>query len=539
MDIREFPGIFQNSFSAFPQKSDAFLKDNAIWLRPGGNFEFEKTIPKPEGYVTNIQAWFYSDESLDNSVLVTDGRTCLLSLNNQALVEYPSHVLDSPEAVHTHRLVIRVKAHNRALVDRLVMKSFTLRFIREVNDPSIPGVLGLFLLVFLMMIYSMKYPVFTKRFIPILAFAFILWLGFWFRYHQLVAVRYLPLDSDTRTFVSITRDMRGLFDTAFREPAFIWLMKLWIGLWGDHVLSIRLMTLFLSLAVMVLVYFMGRRVFGETISLLCVFMMAVNPNIVYDAVRGYRQEWFMILLYSVLFLLYHKQIMQKRWGGLILGALCALLVLSNLAFGGVCVILVIAWMLFHFKSWKQALLCLGVMLLLVFPYLAHNKSRYGEWTYPMNVHTRFYRNLELSGKKGGMARVDFLTDSYAGDPVTLGTYLFRDHTTGELAKGLLRGAWGIYAGELLKTYALNKSLLLRLFYGIGLIVLLTRARHRWWLFAFFVMNYMNFFIASLGIEPRLVSHYIPLVYWIIFSGLEYFFREFSCQMKKSNQDCDL
>jgi len=565
MEIREHENLF---LDAAREKKGVRVKGKEIYLAPGASFEFEKTLPKPPGSIVNIQAWFYSDGNLENSIEIRGNDRLLLESRNTPHLEYPSLVLDSPEAMKSRKLNIRITAHNTGDLDRLVLTRFRARFIQNVPIPSIPDLFAAFSLVAFLFMFLWEtrdktvcaiaaialisgvaafargiLPQFVLLLIPagvaagiyasrnkkldvseqrlfLLLGLWILLIGIVFRWKQLAAVRYLPLDSDTLAFLDIADRMKGLWDTSFREPGYIWLIKAWTGLFGNHPMSVRLFTSFLSLLVLPLVFFVGWKGFGRVVALLAGFMMATNANLVFNAVRGYRHELFILLLFSFLYLVYHGKALEKTRGGLIPGILAGFLVLSNLSFLWLFLFLVTAWIIIHRDQWKAAFLCIGVMFIMIMPYLVKNRMEYGQAMYPMNVHARFYRNLEMS-RMGGEEWAAFLASPYSGESVTLDSYLFEDHTPLDILGGMIRGGGKIYGGDLLNDYLFGGSLLLRLFYIIGIIVMVTVKRYRWWLLAFFSMNYMCLWIASLGIEWRLVSHYSPLVYFICFTGLGY------------------
>jgi uncharacterized membrane protein YhaH (DUF805 family) len=92
-------------------------------------------------------------------------------------------------------------------------------------------------------------------------------------------------------------------------------------------------------------------------------------------------------------------------------------------------------------------LFLVVALALLAPNLAIMHQRYGDPLHASSKHATWYRNAEFSGKPGFITHEEFLRDSYAGEQVSWGHYLFRMHTLTELTSGTLVGLYGFTMGK--------------------------------------------------------------------------------------------
>ena len=117
------------------------------------------------------------------------------------------------------------------------------------------------------------------------------------RLEQLVQVSGLPLEPDAGYFRYLADAMRSPYDTAWREPLWVWIVKglTWLG--GTSTLSLRLLTVALSL----LVVYSAYKLFSDytrrpLVGLLAALLLSLNPYLVRMSVRGMREEAYMILI---------------------------------------------------------------------------------------------------------------------------------------------------------------------------------------------------------------------------------------------------
>jgi hypothetical protein len=103
--------------------------------------------------------------------------------------------------------------------------------------------------------------------------------GFILRWEMMREFQYRPLDPDAVTYRTITDNMQHVYDTSFREPLWIWTIKLWFLLLGSSDLNLRLLSLSLSLLLLAVVYKLFKNYTGKPLlAVLVVILLILNPT---------------------------------------------------------------------------------------------------------------------------------------------------------------------------------------------------------------------------------------------------------------------
>ncbi|MCB0191341.1 MAG: glycosyltransferase family 39 protein [Anaerolineae bacterium] len=129
-----------------------------------------------------------------------------------------------------------------------------------------------------------------------LTFPFVLLIAAFVRFFNLSGQ---SLWSDEGNSVALAR--RGLVEIAQRTafdihpPLYYWLLKLWIGLWGDSEVGLRSFSAVLGVLCVYLIGWLGIRLFGRRVGLLAALLAALSPFQVY-----YSQEARMYMLLTLL-----------------------------------------------------------------------------------------------------------------------------------------------------------------------------------------------------------------------------------------------
>jgi hypothetical protein len=290
--------------------------------------------------------------------------------------------------------------------------------------------------------------------------AAILALATWLRLERLAEYRYRDLDGDAVAYLQFARGLQltGPFVTGYIESGLIWLVKGAVAVWGDQPISIRRLTVSASVATVAATYMLGARLFGPATGLLAAGLLAVNRELIFQSVRGLREEAF-----SVVLLLFVLTLSAGRWPGKpagwilagLLGGALGLIRLTGLACAGT---LLAARALLSLASrdrpWPGTLWSASLAALLagtcVLPYLASSLREFGDPFYSLTLHATFYRNFEYAGRPGFPSREELAVDSHAGPPVTPFQYVFRLHGPVEVMKRYIAGArqlYGLWAGS--------------------------------------------------------------------------------------------
>lgn len=251
-----------------------------------------------------------------------------------------------------------------------------------------------------------------------------------------------PLAPDAIAFREIaSRPWSHPYDTSFREPLHVWVLRLTFALLGSSDAVVRGLSVFLYALALAAYYVTSRSLFGRAFAAVAFFLFSISSFNARMAVLGLRNEELVIFL-SLLVLAGRRAVAGEGSAraalaaGLAAGA-AALTYASLFLTAELWLLLTLAGARARARLYPLALL---PPLLLFLPHLANNRREYGDPFHTINLHARFYRNIELAGRPGFPTREEVAKDSYAGPPTTPLRYMFQDHAPGEAAAIFARGA---------------------------------------------------------------------------------------------------
>lgn len=266
-----------------------------------------------------------------------------------------------------------------------------------------------------------------------------------------------PLDPDAITFLNLAETHSG-FNTGVREPLYLWMiqaMRLVSG--GYSPTALRTFSVLLSCATISVIFLFTRRHIGLLGAVTASLLYSFNIPFIYTAIRGLREE---IIIAS--FLLYVWVVLEAwgkrpQWrsygwlGGA--GAVMVGLRLNSGPFVVVSSLAVFAYGAYRHRlaarQWWIGLLPLLITYGSICPFLYYSHKNYGDAFYAVSMHTRWYANYELAGKYPDMpSRKQVEENGYVGPKISMGQYLFKYHTVGEVASRCWGGGWRLYLGDL-------------------------------------------------------------------------------------------
>lgn len=132
----------------------------------------------------------------------------------------------------------------------------------------------------------------------------ILLLAVVLRWKYLILALPMSLERDAVGVMEIAASMRHPFDTTYREPLWIWLVKLPSLAFGPSPFHLRLLSLVLSVAFVYCSFRLIRDYTGSNgLALLSALFLATNEYLVLFSVRGLRNELYTITLVPLQLLL--------------------------------------------------------------------------------------------------------------------------------------------------------------------------------------------------------------------------------------------
>jgi hypothetical protein len=198
-------------------------------------------------------------------------------------------------------------------------------------------------------------------------------------YWQLAIPRYVPI-SDASQYAQLASNVAhgrglsmvfpGLFShpSAFRPPVYPLLLGFWWWIFGTSVAAGQALSLITGVAAVLLTERLGRRLAGPLAGLVAALAVAVCVPLVADDVMLLTESLSMVLLVGTLILLVDRR-------PVLAGLTAGLLVLTRPSAQGLAIVMAL-WLLWT-VGWRRALYFLGVVALLVAPWIVRNDIQLG------------------------------------------------------------------------------------------------------------------------------------------------------------------
>jgi len=436
--VSEAGRVVQHGFLPTP-------KGFAVGPGQQGELEYRLRLPRPLTPWSAITLQWYGGEAgvhgtLD--LLGPNGPLRLLTDRSMA-----GSRLSLPASLSgTTDLVFRFTAQNATTAERLVLDKLTVQ-AWDGPPPAFPrpGWVGAFVLAAVLGLAGL-----SRRPRRAALVGGVLGLAVMLRYLNLLRVALAPLDPDAegyRRFAELLTwfGPQGFYSAGFgeREPLFPALVKLFLGALGDVDLSLRLLTLGLSVAVVWLGYRVARELLGFGGGLAVGTFLAVSVPAIIESGRGLRMELESLLLLGLGWLLFGGGRGWSYGRGVWAGLCAGLLLLTRFPYVVAVLLLLGAAAWWHRgpgrAAWRPILVALAIAGLLVVPQRIALAVRHGDPAYDIDRTLRWIANREFAGRPGFPPPAAVERDPYAGPRITLGDYYLRLHAPGEVVWGSVRG----------------------------------------------------------------------------------------------------
>jgi hypothetical protein len=334
---------------------------------------------------------------------------------------------------------------------------------------------------------------------------------------------------DVIWYMQLSQAMTSPYDTGWREPAWIWIIKAWFWSTGNTTLMHqRVLTIALSTALLWVAYKLFRDYTDlPLVGLLAAGLLCVNPYLIGLSTQGMREETYLI---AVLCFVYFIFVADTKYSlrGQVIGLALSGAAVQLLRFNSYVIVipLLAVW------AWKQAAgkrryvaLPLAFITLLSVPHMVHNGRAYGDPMYSVNVHYAWARNHEFVnfkkvGCEGCPSREELQVACCGGPPVGLYGYLFGMHSLEEIVERVGRGYLDMYLRPTVwfGIQSGTQSYLGYMFYLVGLGAILF-SPYRAMVGVIVLLANGVPFAMTLGIDPRIGIQTVPFVTFILAYGI--------------------
>jgi hypothetical protein len=231
------------------------------------------------------------------------------------------------------------------------------------------------------------------------------------RWAHVFVTRAEPPHTDFASFANPALTMAHPYDTSFREPAFVWWLRLLGGLGVHSHPWVRAFTALWFVPVFFMAAEIADRSAGGKVSLAAAVLYAFLPAQVHAdglALRHGLEAFGVALLVRTLL---RSPDLKDRGPWARAAGAAALLTLTRINFLASAALL-LGWRALRGRSLRPLAALLPAVLLLL-PHLWNNHRRFGDAFYSVNYHSYWFGNLEDIGKPGGPASYeDWHKDPY-------------------------------------------------------------------------------------------------------------------------------
>ena len=343
-------------------------------------------------------------------------------------------------------------------------------------------------------------------------------------------------NNDTIEYLGLAAALSSPYDTAAREPMWIWMVKAWSWIAGYDTLSVRIFTILLSVILLAAACKFFLDYTGHPVpGILVAALLSVNPHLITLSTRGLRDEAFITAVLCATYFVFIRSTtlsVRGQAAGLALsGAAVQLLRFNSYLF---LIPLLLVW------SWRQrsarphyVLLPFVFIAAVSAPHLIHNFQAYGDPMYSINAHAPWARNQEFlvikrTGCEGCPNPEELSRDLYAGAPVTAAGYLLGMHSVQELVSVTGRGYLELYLTptDLFATQTGTRSAGGYVLYLVGLALMLC-GPHRELLALTALLANVTPFVVMMGAEPRIMLHSAPYATFVMIYALYWLLTRFA------------
>ena len=358
------------------------------------------------------------------------------------------------------------------------------------------------------------------RYACILTLLFLVSLGLYYRMQLLQIHKNMPLAPDGITYFNIARQKGALYQTDIREPAYIWLLKIYYLFVPARPENIRILSIFLSLVSFPLVYGLASRLIHPLAGLGAVLLLATSQNFMCQNLRGLRLELLVLTLLAIILLLLDEKGVRTLPRSFALGILITVSLLNTLGLLAPLFLMMVYFLVRKRLTMKCALISLALAALFSLPHFLHNQKTFGDPFFSTNIHAKYYRNMEFMGQSGFPTYEEVSVNSYCGENISTIQYIFQLHSWDVILSRTFRGFVMTYVTDTLQERFLDDNKFLFWIYILGLIIFIVKKRFDF-LVCLVLLNLPFYFLngtPALEFDFRLLIHAQPLVAIILASG---------------------
>jgi O-Antigen ligase len=437
--------------------------DNGWYLSPGASGRLVYRIPRQAGSTIGLSVWLYAFPGVTNAILASTGNeapvTLLTNVSGEGVKVALPHLFDSAPSV-----VIEIDARNSGPATVLVIDQLE-TYVSSGTEAHAPPLLsylafgGLVGLVTLAIIRRRPHALAVSA-----AMGVIVASATATRFLELFAVNG-PLDPDAIAYRVYADRVQwwpfseyGLFSGNFseREPLFPMVVHAYFQVLGSSDFHLRVVSVTLSIAVVVLSVVAARRLLRWPAALLVGFLVAVSGPLIQESVRGLRLELEMVVLLVLYLALDRGPSKRPLLHAIAIGVIGAAMVLTRTYYLPVFVVAVALTFLVRYRpSWRTIGLISAAVVIMIAAEGAHRIGLYehhGDALFDTAGYDRWNANVERFALGRPLPHPELFPTAqqyqqlgpYFGPKISTVQYLFVIHSPLEFVRDSLAGSRAIF-----------------------------------------------------------------------------------------------
>jgi hypothetical protein len=223
---------------------------------------------------------------------------------------------------------------------------------------------------------------------------------------------------DPINYLKFARGMRNFYAAHVREPMFPAVTRIGLMLTGDEDVGVSVASIAFGLLTLVATYALGALVASPMVGLAAAAMLGIDQSAVYWAIGGWRDELFAFFAVSCTWAWIRFARHPTRGNAMLAGALS----------GGACLTRIttialiapaIVWLLATrgARIGRELAIAVGVMTVIVAPFLINCAIATGDPLYAINNHTDFYLKREGVPDPRPISAVAYSLDKFESRPI--------------------------------------------------------------------------------------------------------------------------
>jgi len=232
---------------------------------------------------------------------------------------------------------------------------------------------------------------------------------------------------DPINYLKFARQMRNFYAAHVREPMFPAVTKIGLRLAGDADVGISVTSITFGLLTLVATYALGTSVASPMVGLAAAAMLGIDHSAVYWAIGGWRDELFAFFAVSCAWAFLRFARHPTRANAVLAGALsggaCLTRITTIALIAPAVVWLLMMWNSRRLRDTEQTArrqglaLAVGVMAVIIAPFLINCAIATGDPLYAINNHTDFYLKREGAPDVTPISAVRYSVDKFESRPI--------------------------------------------------------------------------------------------------------------------------